>query len=506
MEAKKPTTPTTPTSPPSSPTPRQAFRNLFDATKSWFHDFMDLRDGLDQEGTIISIRNNKKMRGANAWMLICSIMIASLGLNLNSPAVIIGAMLISPLMSPILGVGLAIGTNDREALVGSIRHFGIAILIALITSTLFFAITPLDEFTDEMKARTAPTFFDGLVAVFGGLAGIISITRKDKSNAIPGVAIATALMPPLCVTGYGIAAGDVEVAFNSFYLFFLNSFFIALTTYLIIRLLQFPFRAYVDAAEARRTRLKVTAFSLLVIIPSFLIFRTVISDLSKEQNIHAFVKDYFPRDCMDYRLFQPEPVVKNARSSFWEQIQKLFVLKQAPPTDSSTLVLQMLERTIPEDSFYHYENIMREKYKIDYTHFRAIPDYSIELENFDRKVQGQLTGKLSAVFDSLQLAQTAQLNEGLRIKKQLEKLRSDSTLFANIVTDVKTLYKELDYLSVAKDQFTDTTDQKKAVPLALVSWTPRTPNRVKDEYEKRLVDYIKQKAKFDTIVVMRKTK
>lgn len=503
MEAKKPTPTPTPTPKPPQ-TPRQAFKDLYDATQSWFHDFMDLREGLDQEGTIISIRNNKEIRGANAWMLICSIMIASLGLNLNSPAVIIGAMLISPLMSPILGVGLAIGTNDREALVGSVRHFGIAIVIALITSTLFFAITPLDEFTDEMKARTAPTFFDGLVAVFGGLAGIISITRKDKSNAIPGVAIATALMPPLCVTGYGIAAGDLEVAFNSFYLFFLNSFFIALTTYLIIRLLHFPFRAYVNAAEARRTRLKVAAFSLLVIVPSFLIFRTVISDLSKEQNIQAFVKDNFPRDCMDYRLFQPQPIAKDARTSFWEQIQKLFTLKQAPPTDSSTLVLQMLERTIPEDSFPHYENLMREKYKIDHTNFRAIPDYSIELENFDRKVQGQLTGKLSAVFDSLQLAQNIQLNEGLRIKKQLEKLKSDSTLFADIVTDVKTLYKELEYLSVARDQFTDTMDQKKAVPLALVSWEARTPNRLRNEYEKRLANYIRQKANIDTIVVMRK--
>ena len=171
MEDKKPTTPTT-TNSPEKNTPRQAFQNLFHAIRDWFDDFMDLREGLDQEGTIISIRNNKKMRGSNAWMLICSIMIASLGLNLNSPAVIIGAMLISPLMSPILGVGLAVGTNDREALVLSLRHFGIAILIALITSTLYFAITPLDQFTDEMRARTAPTFFDALVAVFGGLAGI----------------------------------------------------------------------------------------------------------------------------------------------------------------------------------------------------------------------------------------------------------------------------------------------------------------------------------------------
>lgn len=502
MEEKKPTTPLS-----SSPrrSPRQAFQELFHAIRDWFDDFMDLREGLDQEGTIISIRNNKKMRGSNAWMLICSIMIASLGLNLDSPAVIIGAMLISPLMSPILGVGLAVGTNDREALVLSIRHFGIAILIALITSTLYFAITPLDQFTDEMRARTAPTFFDALVAVFGGLAGIISVTRRDKSNAIPGVAIATALMPPLCVTGYGIAAGDIEVAFNSFYLFFLNSFFIALTTYLIIRLLQFPYRAYVDAAEARKTRIRVTVFSLLIMIPGVLIFRTVIKDLSREQNIRTFVVENFPKDCMDYRLFQPEPSPDDEKPSIWNQLSKLFVLRQPPPKDSSTLVLQMLERTIPEDSFLYYENLMREQYNIDYTHFRAIPDYSIELENFDRRVQGQLSGQLNEVLDSFQLAAATQVKENVRMKRQLERLRSDSTLFSEMVSDAKLLYNELEYLSVVRNQFTDTTDQKKAVPIALVSWADRTPNRVRTEYEDRLLKYIKQKAKLDTLVIMRKT-
>ncbi|MEZ5044251.1 MAG: DUF389 domain-containing protein [Saprospiraceae bacterium] len=500
MEDKTPLTP-----PPRHKSLPLAFSELFYAIRDWFVELMDLKEGMDREGTIISIRNNKKMQGSNAWMLICSIMIASLGLNLNSPAVIIGAMLISPLMSPILGIGLAVGTNDREALVISMRHFGIAILIALVTSTLYFAITPLDQFTDEMKGRTAPTFLDGLVAVFGGLAGIISITRKDKSNAIPGVAIATALMPPLCVTGYGIAAGNVEIALNSFYLFFLNSFFIALTTYLIIRLLDFPFRAYVNDQEARRTRMMVTLFSLLIIIPSALILRSVITNLSKEQNIKAFVVDNFPKDCMDFRLFQPESEIKTATATFTQQIKKLFTLRQAPPKDSSTLVLQMLERTVPEDSFLYYENIMREQYGIDYTHFRAIPDYSIELENFDRKLQGQLSGKLNAVFDSLRIAQSTQIKESFRLKQQMEKLKSDSTVFSNIVADAKTLYEEIDYMSVIRNQFTDPTDQKKAIPVALISWKDKTPNSRQHEYEERLARFIKQKAKLDTIAIMRKT-
>ncbi|NRA50395.1 MAG: DUF389 domain-containing protein, partial [Phaeodactylibacter sp.] len=229
-----------------------ALSNLWEATSEWFRTLMDLESGLDREGTIIAIRNNKRMQGANAWLLGCSIMIASLGLDLNSPAVIIGAMLVSPLMSPILGIGLGVAINDKDSMFVSIRHFGIAILIALFVSTFYFFVTPFGQVTSEIQGRTSPTLLDGLVAIFGGFAGIISSTRKDKTNAIPGVAIATALMPPLCVTGFGIAevfeiwikrgslapdvfSAELNRAFGiiggSFYLFFLNSFFIALTTY-----------------------------------------------------------------------------------------------------------------------------------------------------------------------------------------------------------------------------------------------------------------------------------
>ncbi len=176
------------------------FLKLLDSIREWWKELVDLQQGTDKENTIISIKNNKRVRGANAWLLMCSIMIASLGLDLNSPAVIIGAMLISPLMSPILGIGLSVAINDRDALYTSLFHFGVSILIALVTSTLYFYITPFGEITPEIQSRTQPTLLDGLVAVFGGLAGIISISRKDSSNAIPGVAIATALMPPLCVT------------------------------------------------------------------------------------------------------------------------------------------------------------------------------------------------------------------------------------------------------------------------------------------------------------------
>ena len=183
---------------------------LWQYIRIFLKERFDLNEGeASEKQTIEEIKKGVIFKGANLWILIFAIMVASVGLNINSTAVIIGAMLISPLMSPILGVGLGVSINDRETLFQALKHFFISIIIALITSTVYFWLTPLGTFTDMIEARTAPTFLDGLVAIFGGLAGIISITRKDKSNAIPGVAIATALMPPLCVTGYGIANQNI---------------------------------------------------------------------------------------------------------------------------------------------------------------------------------------------------------------------------------------------------------------------------------------------------------
>ncbi|MDX1478730.1 MAG: DUF389 domain-containing protein, partial [Saprospiraceae bacterium] len=267
--------------------------------RTFFRKLIDLEAGLDREGTVFEIRANCKMQGANAWMLMCSIMIASLGLDLNSPAVIIGAMLISPLMAPILGVGLGIGTSDHATIGISLRHFAIAIGIALFTSTLYFLITPLGTVTPEILARTEPTILDVAIAVFGGVAGIISASRKDKSNAIPGVAIATALMPPLCVSGYGLATGNMSIALSSFYLFFLNSFFVALATYAIVRFLHFPTVNHIDARDRKKQSWIIFISSLVMIIPSAFILVGVIRDIQESHRVDNFVRSHFA-DYMKY--------------------------------------------------------------------------------------------------------------------------------------------------------------------------------------------------------------
>ena len=233
---------------------------------------MNLVDDSDQEGTIEMIKKDMVFRGHVVWILICSIFIASIGLNLNSTAVVIGAMLISPLMGPILGIGLSVGTNDWETLKRALKNFGVMVIVALITSTVYFFITPLHEAQPELLARTKPTFLDALIAIFGGLAGIIGVSRRNRGNVIPGVAIATALMPPLCTAGYGLANGELSFFFGAFYLFTLNSIFIAGATFIIVRYLKYPLVSFVDAATEKRVRRYMIAFVIIVLLPSAWIF------------------------------------------------------------------------------------------------------------------------------------------------------------------------------------------------------------------------------------------
>ncbi|MCB0501280.1 MAG: DUF389 domain-containing protein, partial [Bacteroidetes bacterium] len=213
----------------------------------WYHEYIetlkniiDLRDGLDRYGTITSIRKNIHLKGNNVWMLVCSIMVASIGLDQSSVAVIIGGMLISPLMYPILGLGLSVAMNDKENLIKSVKNFSIAVVVALVTSVIYFAITPFGMENSEILARTQPDLRDVFVGFFGGIAGIVAGSRKDVSSAIPGVAIATALLPPLCVAGYGLANFDLVIFGGAFYLFLMNTFFIMIATYLVVRYLKFP--------------------------------------------------------------------------------------------------------------------------------------------------------------------------------------------------------------------------------------------------------------------------
>lgn len=250
----------------------------------------------DVNGTIDDISRNVALRGANIWMLICSAILACIGLDLNSTAVIIGAMLISPLMSPILGIGLSTAIFDKILLKNAAKNLLLAIFLALLTSFVYFNVSPFSELTPELDARTTPTILDVCVAFFGGVAGIVAGSRKNKTNAVPGVAIATALMPPLCTAGFGLATMRLNVFLGAFYLFFINAFFISLATYLISILLKFPKKTQPDDEENTTYKRIIIAFAILVTIPSTIILYGVLDKLRFDKNVKNFVNKEIRRE------------------------------------------------------------------------------------------------------------------------------------------------------------------------------------------------------------------
>ncbi len=253
---------------------------------------INLDSPTDYDNTISGIESNINIKGSITLILFSSCILASIGLDTDSPAVIIGAMLISPLMSPILGIGLGIGIFKKELLLISLKNFSLAVAISLIISTIYFIISPLGEPTSEILARTKPTLLDIGVAFFGGLAGIIALSRKGIGTIIPGVAIATALMPPLCTAGFGIATGDISIFLGAFYLFFLNTVFISLATYLIVRILDFPYTEIIDVRKKIRIHRTILLFVFILSIPSIIILYQLVADYRNKIAVESILYTY----------------------------------------------------------------------------------------------------------------------------------------------------------------------------------------------------------------------
>ncbi|MCH2223847.1 MAG: DUF389 domain-containing protein, partial [Crocinitomicaceae bacterium] len=237
-----------------------------------------------------SIEKGVVFRGTNLWILVFAIFIASVGLNMNSPAVIIGAMLISPLMGPINGIGYSVATYDFDLLKKSLKNYAFAGVGGLITSTLYFVITPIHTEHSELLARTSPTIFDVFIAIFGGLAGIVAISSKNKGNVIPGVAIATALMPPLCTAGYGLSIGNWNYFMGALYLFAINTVFIALSVMLVSQLLKFPKKTFLLSREIKNTNIVVIIVILATVLPSVYLGITLVQKEKFNSKAKRFVQ------------------------------------------------------------------------------------------------------------------------------------------------------------------------------------------------------------------------
>lgn len=266
--------------------------NFWNSLKSDIKAITNISDHIDTDAAARSIRSNVAFRGPNVWILAFSIIIASVGLNVNSTAVIIGAMLISPLMGPIIGIGLGLGVNDTKLIRVGLKNLLVMVGISLMASFMYFLMTPLKLANPtELLSRTNPTIYDVIIALFGGAAGLLEISRKEKGTVLSGVAIATALMPPLCTAGYGLASGHISYFFGALMLFIINGVFIIIATYLMSKILGFPEYEFLDAKQARRTRSLVTLVFVLVTIPSILSAITMIRSNKFAQDAERFVSE-----------------------------------------------------------------------------------------------------------------------------------------------------------------------------------------------------------------------
>lgn len=282
-------------------------------------------DKKDQFEIVDSIRSGVEFRGSNVWILIFAIFLASIGLNVNSTAVIIGAMLISPLMGPIIGVGLGLSIFDFELLKSSAKNLSIMVVISLLTSTTYFAFTPLHEAQSELLSRTTPTIWDVLIALFGGLAGIVAVASKGKGTVISGVAIATALMPPLCTAGFGLANGDFFFFIGAFYLFCINAVFISLSTLIVTRLLKYHPVVLPDKSRERRLRNIISIVVSITVVPSILIAYFTVQRELFEQRAQKYLTTEFA-------------------------LNNTFILADRVDYDGSVIEIVLAGQAIPEDS------------------------------------------------------------------------------------------------------------------------------------------------------------
>ena len=260
----------------------------------WLRRLLDFReDKAGDVATIESLKGDVEFRGTKLWILICAILVASIGLNVNSTAVIIGAMLISPLMGPIIGFGLGFGIADLDLVRKSLRNLALTTLFSILTATIYFLLTPLDQPGSELLGRTEPSLYDVLIAFFGGAAGLIAGSSKSKGQVLPGVAIATALMPPLCTAGFGLATGNWAFFFGAIYLYIINSVFIAFATFVMVRIMRFPMKAVASGDMRKRSYRWISVIAVCTLIPSIYLSIRLVRDSYQEQRAKQFVADHF---------------------------------------------------------------------------------------------------------------------------------------------------------------------------------------------------------------------
>lgn len=419
----------------------------------------NLHNGEERKEKVLeNVRNSISFSGSNFWILACAIMVASIGLNVNSTAVVIGAMLISPLMGPIVGAGFALGIYDSALLRKSLKNLLISTLVGLLVSSLYFLLTPFKEAQSEILARTAPNIYDVLIAFFGGLVGVIAVTRVEKGNPIPGVAIATALMPPLCTAGYGLATGELAYFAGAMFLYAINCVFICIATFIIVKYLKYPAAEFVDKKKESRVRTWITVVTLLMIIPSV----------------------YFA-----YRFLEQQ--------RFYEQVSN-FITKEFEDKGNTIVYRKTFYNTSPR--------------RIELA-FLTRKFTSEQIRDEERKLAafGITDTRLVIRQDSAFLAQASKIqnnevaNDVSKVAAELN-AKMDKYVFQtdNLYSEAKAIIPQLQSLSASKQEILSDSDSASVIPVAMYE----SGNVLSDEQTKTLQNWLKARLKVDTIEIYKR--
>ena len=443
----------------------------------FFKELLDISKDTDREATIEGVKKDISFKGHNAWILIFSVFVASIGLNVSNTAVVIGAMLISPLMGPIVGLGLSVAINDVETLRKSLINLGVMVVLSVITAYLYFTISPLTKETPELLARTYPTILDVLIAIFGGLALIVAKTKKGTmASVIFGVAIATALMPPLCTVGYSLAVGNFQYAGGAIYLFSINAVFIALTSFLLAKILRFPMVKYANSKHRKRIAQIATIISVIVIVPSIILFLNLLEIEVFDNKAKEFIATNVKYD-------------------------GTVILKSNQDHDTNKIEVFLIGRLVPNFTINKWKEELKKNTVLENTNLQVF-----QAADQSGEMAMELSGKLK--FDILD--ELYEKNEQLLkdkeakikfLENELTSLKIKDLRFDEISKEVKINYSEIIALSYYNKVTTNfkTTD---TIPVIAITWDKKYAKKNRDKDAKSLNNWLRYKLKLDTLQII----
>ncbi|MDX5585116.1 MAG: DUF389 domain-containing protein [Aureibaculum sp.] len=450
---------------------------LLGGIKEFLIELLNIKNDTNKDGTIQEIKDNISMKGHTAWILVFSILIASIGLNANSTAVVIGAMLISPLMGPILGVGLSIGINDIDTLRKSMVNLGVMIGLSLITSFVFFSIPLFQEATSEILARTRPDVRDVFIAIAGGLALIVAISRPSaQTNTVAGVAIATALMPPLCTAGYGLATWNFGYFFGAMFLFTINTIFIALATFVIVKFLNFPMLKYINSAKRKRIAQFASTIAFLILAASIWQFYGLFRENQFKQTAHIFINEL--KD-------QGVPIIGDEEKNI-DYFKKTITIPLLGSRDEK--VRNEWTNRLAELGLTDVELVVQQE---DDSEIKQQVENLQDLYSQNQKIITSRDESIKEKEDRIRL-----------LESELSKFYDDQVPFKTISEEAKINYEGIERMSYYKQIKTDF-NKIDSLAVFSVKWKEDINSKILQGQEQKLNLWLKKRLDLDTLKVVR---